>query len=217
VDVDKFLQGTMSDANNQLAVQLAAKAKGLGRKFKDTLVNGNNSTDAKSFDGLARLVVAGQTMDAATNGAALTLAMLDQLADMVPNGADCLIMRPGTIRAYRALLRATSGTDAAMIEIPNFGVPVLSHNGLPILRNDYLPGNEVQGSSGAVCCSIYAARFNEADGVHGIYGGPTAGVVVENIGTVQNKDAMRTRLKWYVSLVLKSTKSLARLRGITNS
>ncbi|ENK7527313.1 phage major capsid protein, partial [Acinetobacter baumannii] len=34
--------------------------------------------------------------------------------------------------------------------------------------------------------------------------------------TVQNKDATRIRLKWYVGLVLKSTKSLARLKGVTN-
>ncbi|MDQ9124746.1 phage major capsid protein, partial [Acinetobacter baumannii] len=65
-------------------------------------------------------------------------------------------------------------------------------------------------------CSIYAIRANEVDGLHGIYGGGPAGIVVENIGTVQNKDATRIRLKWYVGLVLKSTKSLARLKGVTN-
>jgi hypothetical protein len=215
VDVDKFLQSTMGDTNNQLAVQLAAKAKGLARKFKDTFVNGSTLVDAKSFDGLARLVTAGQTIDVAANGGALTLSLLDQLADQVTLGADAFIMRPGTIRAYRALLRATGGTDAAMMEIPNFGVPVLAHNGMPILRNDFLPANETLGS-GTNLCSVYAVRMNESDGVHGIYGGSSAGIVVEDIGTVQNKDATRTRMKWYCGLVLKSTKSLARLRGVTN-
>lgn len=215
VDVDKFLQETMSDTNNQQATQLAMKAKGLARKFKNTFINGNNSTSPKEFDGIARLVTSGQTIDAGTNGAALTLSMLDQLQDQVPNGADAFVMRAGTIRAYRALLRATGGTDAAMMEIPNFGVPVLAHNGTPILRNDYLPSNETLGS-GTNLCSIFAARFNEADGVHGIFGGASAGVRVEDIGTVQNKDATRTRLKWYCGLALKSTKSLARLRGVTN-
>jgi hypothetical protein len=37
--------------------------------------------------------------------------------------------------------------------------------------------------------------------------------VVEDLGTVQNKDATRTRIKWYTGLALKSTKSLARLEG----
>ena len=58
--------------------------------------------------------------------------------------------------------------------------------------------------------------MNEADGLHGIYGGPSAGMVVENIGTVQNRDANRIRVKWYCGLALKSTRSLARIKGITN-
>jgi hypothetical protein len=215
VDVDKFLQETMSDTNDQLSVQLAAKAKGLARKFKETLVKGNNTTTPREFDGLSALVTVPQTIEAGVNGAAMTLAMLDELADLVPNGADAFVMRAGTIRAYRALLRATGGTDAAMIEIENFGVPVLGHNGIPILRNDYLPGNETQGSS-SVTCSVYAVRMNEADGLHGIYGGASAGIRVEDVGTVQNKDATRMRLKWYAGLALKSTKSLARLKGVTN-
>jgi len=216
VDVDKFLQETMSDTNDQKAVQIALKAKGLAKKFKETLVRGDNGANSKEFDGVKVLTVAGQTIAAGANGAALTLAMLDELADMVPNGADCFVMRAGTIRAYRALLRATGGTDAAMIEIPNFGVPVLGHNGVPIVRNDYLPATETKGM-GTNLCSVYAARMNELDGLHGIYGGAAAGIRVEDVGTVQNKDATRTRLKWYCGLALKSTKSLARLEGVSNT
>lgn len=215
VDVDKFLDETMSDTNDQKSTQISQKAKGLGRKFKTTLARGNNSTSPKEFDGIARLVTAGQTLNAAANGAPLTMTMLDELCDKVPLGADALVMRPGTIRAYRALLRAQSGTDASMVEIENFGVPVLGHNGVPILKNEFLPGDETLGS-GTNLCSIYAVRMNEADGLHGIYGGASAGIRVEDIGTVQNKDATRTRLKWYAGLALKSTKSLARLQGVTN-
>lgn len=215
VDVDKFLDATMSDTTNQKAVQLAAKAKGLARKFRRTLAIGNSGSNSKEFDGLAVLVAVAQTISAGTDGAALTLSMLDELLDAVPNGADALFMRSGTIRAFRALLRSTGGIEPAMIMMEDFGRPMLSHNGVPILVNDFLPGDETQGNSD-VTCSIYAARLNEVDGLHGIYGGDTAGVVVEDIGTVQNKDATRTRLKWYVGTALKSTKSLARLKGITN-
>jgi hypothetical protein len=220
VDVDKFLQATESDHNDQKATQLAAKAKAMGNKFKDTLVNGDTSVNAKSFDGVRKLVTGGQTLSAGTNGAAMTLSMLDDLVDKVLSGGigrvDCLMMRSGTIRAYRALLRAAGGIQPSMIEIPNFGAgPVIAHNGIPIIRNDFLPGNETQGTS-SLCCSVYALRLNETDGLHGLYGGDSAGFVVEDLGTVQNKDATRTRIKWYTGLALKSTKSLARLAGITN-
>jgi hypothetical protein len=215
VDVDKFLQETMSDTNDQKSTQIALKAKGLAKKFKETVVRGDNTANPKEFDGMKVLTVAGQIVTAGANGAALTLAMLDELSDAVPNGADAMVMRAGTIRAYRALLRATGGTDASMIEIPNFGVPVLAHNGVPILRNDYLPANETKGA-GSNLCSVYAARMNELDGLHGLYGGAAAGIRVEDVGTVQTKDASRTRLKWYCGLALKSTKSLARLEAVTN-
>jgi hypothetical protein len=216
VDVDKFLMETMGDTNDQLAVQIALKGKALARKFERTLAIGNSGSNAKEFDGMAALSVAGQTMTAGANGAALTLGMLDQLLDMVPNGADAIVMRSGTIRAYKDLLRTIGGgTDASMLQLENFSRPMLTHNGVPILVNDFLPGNEVQGSS-SVTCSVYAVRLNELDGLHGIYGGPSAGIRVEEVGTVQNKDAWRVRLKWYCGVALKSTQSLARVKGLTN-
>lgn len=216
VDVDKFLNETMSDTEDQLATQLALKAKAMARQFQDTAVNGDAIANPLSFDGMKALVVAGQTVNIAANGGALTLSALDQLVDQVPNKPDFLVMRSGTRRAYVALLRAAGGNNAAMIQHHNFDVPVLAHNGVPVVVNDWLPGNEVLGTSGATTCSVYAVRANELDGLHGLYGGDAAGIRVESIGTVQNKDAIRTRVKWYCGMALKSTKSLARLNGLTN-
>ena len=215
VDVDKFIAGTMSDTNAQKAVQIASKAKAMARKFRRTLVQGDNTSNPKEFDGIGKLIVSGQTITAGANGAALTMSMLDELIDAVPNGCDAIIMRPGTLRAYRAALRALGGASEQYSMMGNFGMPIPMHNGVPILLNEYLPANEIQGTS-SVCCSIYAARFNEADGLHGLFGGGAAGIVVEDIGTVQNKDSTRTRLKWYTGLCLKSTRSLARIKGVTN-
>ena len=215
VDVDKFLQTTMGDTNDQMAIQIAKKAKALAYAFQQTVATGNSAVNAKAFDGLAVLNANDQVVSAGTNGNALTLTMLDQLCDAVPNGPDVIVMRRGSIRAFRALLRATYGTDAVMQQLENFGRPMLTHNGIPVIMNEWLPGNETQGTN-SLTTSIYAARLNEVDGLHGLYGGDNAGLVVENIGTVQNKDATRIRLKWYAGLALKSTKSLARLQGVTN-
>ena len=234
VDVDKFLQTTMGDTNDQLAIQIAKKAKAVAIQFHQALATGCSGTmgtpagltvNAASFDGLpvwaanaqtyAATVGGQQVALAGTNGNALTLTMLDQLCDMVPNGADVIVMRRGTIRAFRALLRATYGTDAVMQQLENFGRPMLTHNGIPVIMNEWLSGTETVGTNAATC-SVYALRLNEMDGLHGLFGGDNAGLVVENIGTVQNKDAIRTRVKWYCGLALKSTRSIAQLQGITN-
>jgi HK97 family phage major capsid protein len=215
VDMDKFLLATQSDHNSQLAIQLASKAKGLGRAFRRALVQGSSSVNAKSFDGLASLCDPSQVILADTNGAAMTLAMLDELKELVKLGADALVMRRSTWRAVRALLRSFNGNHAEEMMIENFGRPVHSFDGTPVLLNDYVPNNETCGTNSATT-SIYAIRLNEADGFHAIFGGPSAGIQVENIGTIQNKDAVRYRMKWYVGTALKSTLSLARLAGITN-
>lgn len=215
VDLDKFLLETQSDLNDQLAIQLASKAKAAGKAFRRTLVNGNSGVNAKEFDGIKTLVPSGQTLVAGANGAAVTLAMIDELRDLVKNGADVLMMRSGTWRAIKALLRTFNGNDAMSIMIPNFGMPVRAVDGLPVIINDFMTGDEVQGGSSATC-SIYALRLNEVDGFHGIYGGASAGLRVENIGTIQNKDAVRWRVKWYAGTALKATHSVARLKGVTN-
>lgn len=227
VDVDKFLQQTMGDTNDQMAIQIAKKAKAVARQFHQTLATGDSTSNAKQFDGLPKLAAdaqafaatagGSQLVSAGTNGNALTLTMLDELCDAVPNGADVIVMRRGTIRAFRALLRATYGTDAVMQQLENFGRPMLTHNGIPVIMNEFLSGTETKGTSIGNTASVYALRMNELDGLHGLTGGNNAGIVVENIGTVQNKDATRIRLKWYVGLALKSTRSIARLSGVTNT
>ena len=215
VDVDKFLSSTMNNTNDQVAIQIAAKVKAMGRAFHTALATGDTSVNSKTFDGLARLVDPTYVIPAAVNGAAITMSMLDQLKDMVILGPDAFIMRKGTWRAIKSLLRASGGNTATMMQLENFGYPVPCFDGIPVLINDYLPANEVQGTNSNTC-SVYAARFNEADGLHGLMGGEAAGMVVEDIGTVQNKDARRIRTKWYCGLALKSQRSLARLSGVTS-
>lgn len=217
VDIDNFLDETMDDTNDQTAIQIAAKAKGMQRKFQRTLAIGDSATSPKEFDGLATLVDPAQTKVAGANGAALTFEMLDSLLRMVPLGADALIMRGGTQDAIFSMLRALGGTNPDHITLPGHtNIRVPTYRGVPILVNDFLPGDEDQGTSLDNTCSIYAARFNESDGLHGLFGGPAAGIRVQPIGTLQTKDAERYRLKWYCGTALKSTKSLARLKGITN-
>ena len=218
VDVDKFLNETMSDTNDQLATQIALKAKALGRKWQATFINGDNGTTAQEFDGLVSLVEAGQTIaSAGANGDALSLTKMDELADKIPYGPDAFIMNGALIRQYRNLLRTVGGgTDANMLQLKNFDRPILTHNGIPVLKNDFILNDEAKGTM-TDGSSVYAVRFNEDDGVHGIFGGESAGIRIENIGTVQNKDAWRIRVKWYSAIVMKSTLSLARASEITTS
>src|SRR3972149_3826892 len=59
-DIDNFLKATRSNLQDLEAAVVQLKAKALQSKFDDTFVNGDTSQDAKSFDGIDKLAVAGQ-------------------------------------------------------------------------------------------------------------------------------------------------------------
>lgn len=215
VDMDNFLTETRSGLNNQIAIQLAQKAKGIGRQFRDEVANGDTTVNAKGFDGVRALTPAAQTLLAGTNGAPVSFDMLDELKDAVTKGADVLMMRQGTWRAIKALNRAMGGNTAEMTMVNNFGHPMKAYDGTPIIINDFLPVDEVAGTNNDTT-SIYALRLNEVDGLHGIYAGASAGMRLENIGLLQDKDSTRWRIKWYAGLALKATHAIARVKGVTN-
>lgn len=229
VDVDNFLAATMSDVNDQKAVQVAHKAKAVARKFSDTFINGDTTTVYNlatrggadgvtnvQFDGIDKLTPAGQVLAAGANGGVLTFDLMDSLLDQVKLGADVLVMSKRTIRDYKKLLRSLSSVTPEYVQLSN-GRNVIAYAGTPILRNDFIRDNDAQGTSGNVCSTVFAARFNEVDGVHGVYGGPTMGFAVQEIGQLEKRDATRTRVKWYCTIALKATHSLARLDGVLSA
>lgn len=216
IDIDNFTALTQSSLNSQVALQLVAKAKAIAMFYRDNLINGDTAVNAKGFDGLKKNVAANMTMVAGVNGAAVSYSMLDELLDMVKLGADALMMRRGTLRAIRALNRAQGGNNGDMIQLKNFGRPVPSIEGIPVIINDFIKADEAQGTS-TNTCSIYAIRMNETDGVHGLYHeSGSLGWTFDNPGLHFDKDLTRYRLKWYTGLAQKATHSVARLKGVTN-
>jgi hypothetical protein len=210
-DVDNFLQRTMSDQADQRATQIRLKAKAVARKFEDTFLTGDTSSDANAFDGLRRLIPSGQTLDAGANGAALTLALLDQMLDLVRGGKpDLLLMSRRTRRKLKALLTAS----AHYVETgEQFGRQIMMYDGIPVYISDYQPDTETLGS-GTNLSSIYALTFGWGDALAGVQNG---GVEVLDVGQLETKDAVRTRIRWYTGLCLFRDNACARLRGINNS
>ena len=190
----------------------------------------------QEVDGLQRLVVSSQTISSSgTNGDAIALSTLDQLADLVTDkgGPKVYVMNRRTRRSVAALLRAAGGATLAEFksEITPTGqaTSMLTYNGIPIIVSDYIPLTESKGSL-STGASVYCATLGENAGLAAIYSdasmdaedagelisrGP-GGVTVLNLGTVQNVDAKRVRVKAYWGLLNKSEKGIARASEITN-
>ncbi len=219
-EVNGLIQATRSgDGNDQQAVQIASKAKSVGRKYQDMLVNGTGSSN--EFDGMLNLVSAGQKAATGTNGKALDFAVLDELLDLVTDKdgeVDYFMMHARTLRSYMALLRGLGGASINEVVALPSGREVPGYRGVPIFKNDWLPTNQTKGT-GSNQTTIMAGTLDDGSRMHGIAGltaEQAAGIQVVPVGESETKDESITRIKWYSGLALFSEKGLAAADGITD-
>jgi len=78
-EVDGLIQATRSNITDQKAIQIASKAKSIGRAYQNTLVNGTGS--GNTFEGLLALVDNSQIIGG--NAGALSFEKMDELIDSV--------------------------------------------------------------------------------------------------------------------------------------
>jgi hypothetical protein len=209
-DVDNFIQRTLSNIQDQRAVQVAKKAKAVRNRFESSFVTGSVVADPNSFNGVGALITnANQIVTAGANGAALTLAMLDDLIDRVKGGKpEMLLMSKRSRRKLKSLLVAS--THYIERGESSYGRQVMMYDGIPVEVSDWVPDNEVQGGSGAVCSTIYALSL----GPESLMGLQNGGVEVVDVGQLETKDAARVRIRWYCGLALFNQLRTAKLIGI---
>ncbi len=219
-DVDNFLKSTRSNIQDLEAAVIELKAKALRDKFEEIFIYGDATTNPKEFDGLRILIdtesAGDQVISMGGTGATLTLAKLDELIDVVKGGkSDMLLMSRRSRRKINALVRAAGGmTETDRDKWGNF---VQLWDGVPIGVNDWILDTHVLTSgletaiTGGTCSTIYAVQLGEG----ALCGLTSPGhLQAEPVGPLENKDASRTRVKWYVSLALFSSVKAAALIGV---
>src|SRR3972149_6265884 len=208
-DIDNFLIATRSNLQDLQTAVVQLKAKAVQQLFEQTFVTGDATANPKSFDGLDKLVDPAQSLSMGANGASLTLDKLDELIDLVKGGKpDLLLMSRRSRRSVNRLAR-TSGSFLEA-DRDEFGQMLQFYDGIPIGVSDYISDAQTVGTS-TDCSTIYGFHMGE-----GALAGLTSpgGLQVERVGSLESKDATRTRIKWYVSLALFNTLKLAKLIGV---
>ena len=210
-DMDNYAKATRSNVQDVEAAIIELTAKSVRHKFESTFVYGTTadylglSADANAFDGLWKLMNTGvansQVVSIGGTGATLTLAKLDELIDTVKGGKpDLLMMSRRSRRKLNALMRAAGLVEVGQDEFGDF---ISIYNGIPVAVNDWildthtLAAGVETATTGATNSVIYALAFGEG-AVCGVTG--PGGLQVEPVGTLESKDATRTRIKWYVAL-----------------
>ncbi|MDX2802383.1 hypothetical protein PV365_43445, partial [Streptomyces scabiei] len=100
---------------------------------------------------------------------------------------------------------------------------VQTYNGIPLLDPgqtaagaDILPQTETQGSS-SVASSIYVVKYGQDEGDQAVTGLTNGGVMVDDLGQLQEKPAYRTRIEFYCGMAVFGGKAAARIRGVLNA
>jgi hypothetical protein len=217
LDVDKFIVDTMG-GEQQRSVQEEMKVRALALMWTKKFFKGDSLSQPREFDGLQTRVTGNQLISAGStaNGAALSLAVLDEAIDntMDPN---FIVMNR---KLARRLTTAAKNPDVAgnIQWTPDaFGRRMMVYNGLPVLTVDLdgagaqiLGFDEAAASGTATATSIYILSVGPGR-LTGIQNG---GVDVRDLGELETAPVYRTRVEWYNGLMIMNGRSVTRIRHV---
>lgn len=213
LDIDTAHIAWSTNANDTRAIHDAMKVKALSLSHLKTIFDGDSTANPKEFDGLNIRLTGNQVISAGSNGGVLTLAMLDDLVDAVAGSPTLLLMNKKTRQVIRQLARSV---NALTINKDDLGREIDMYYGVPFgLVEDDNEGNailgfdETQGSANNTA-SIYAVSF----GPGAMFGAQSAPISVRDLGELDSKPALRTRVEHFSTIVLEHPKCAARLKGV---
>ena len=212
LDVDKFIVDTMGAS--QRTVHEAMKIKALSLAWTKTFIKGDSETNPLEFDGLQKRLQGNSVIANHVTGAGLSLAKLDEAIDAV-DGANAILMSKAMRRRLTVAARTAAVGGNITYTIDQFGRQVAMYNDLPILivdkdneNNDILGFSEANSTT-----SIYVVAFGDGQ-VQGLENG---GMSVRDMGELETKPSLRTRIEWYSGFGVFAPRSAARLKNITDA
>lgn len=190
VFVDRVFVKVPNMAQNPLQVQMSMKAKAVAFQFNDTFINGDHAVNADSFEGLKKRVAnmpARQTIDLATAGDSLKVlastanehTFIDAIHQAVKfcDGATHIFSNENTylglgkvarrLNLYQTLTDAlgktweTMSSGSNMVRFTDVGLKGDK-------ATEIITDTEDPGDAGNDSTSIYVARLDTTDGLHGL-------------------------------------------------
>lgn len=227
LDVDRFIIQTMGAGVRSTHENM--KIKALSQAWTNKFIKGDTTIQPREFDGLQARLTGYNLMDAGANGPvgsntaggdALSLELLDEAIDRVPNATHILMSR-ALRRKFKAARNNAALAGAIQLAKDDFGRPVNTYNGLPLLSTygdavspDPLGFNEASpGGGAATSTSVYVLALG-VDGVCGIQNG---GMDVRDLGELQELPLFRTRVEWYSGFGIFNGSAAVRIRGVKNA
>jgi len=196
--------------------------KAVQYKFIDTFFYGNATTNTKEFNGLQALMTSTTyntvvANSAAVDGAAASVAKMRQTKDLITGWKPDVMVMSKTMRRLLSTYLDSVGS-AFPRGVDRFGNHVEMFDNTPIIVDDHITITESTTTAGAYSTStaddqttIFFLTFDEM-ACCGIHSGD--GVMVEEIGNLETKDAKRWRVKWYPAMMFQDLRSCSKYIGI---
>ena len=220
LDVDKALIKTRGEGIR--SAQEAMKVKALSLYLTSKIINGDSENDPREFDGLRKRIAGRQLKVPSTannNNAPLSVERLDEAIDDV-DGATHIIMNKAMRRKLTKAAKNSSISGEITYGKDDLGRQVTFYNDLPIITPEYddlgaeiLSFNEAGPSGGTTSTSIYVISVGDGK-IMGLQNGI---MDVTDLGEIDEKPVLRTRVEWLVGLAAMHGRSAARIWGITNA
>lgn len=175
--IDRVIAETGGDAfMNEVAFQSKAIAKGVVNRFLYLFINGNATSDAKQFDGLAKLLGTNNNVSQALS--TLTGAMTEADAELICEALDTaeskLIRKPDAIIADDATINrikaAARKAGYYKAERDDFGRKVEYYDDIPLIKaGKYYTksGSTVTETANVAANTLFMVCLG-MDGVHGV-------------------------------------------------
>lgn len=224
LDVDTAIIKTRGAGVRSSQEAMKVKAKSL--YLADRLINGDSETDPREFDGLRKRIVGKQLFAANGSGTAgagtsgpLSIDTLDEAIDET-DAPTHLVMSKALRRRLTRAAKDTSIAGEITYTTDSFGRQVTMYNDLPILLPDVndrgqriIDFNEVGPGGTANTSSIYVVSLGDGK----IVGLQNGIMEVRDLGELESKPALRTRVEWLIGMAVMHGRAGSRLQGITNA
>lgn len=237
VKIDRFLTGIGNVIEDPLTTQMRMKAKAVAFKFNDAFINGDQASDADSFEGVKKRnsnMPSRMTIDLASGGDSLKVlastttehTFIDAIHQAVKyvDGATHIFCNETTwlglgqvarrLNLYQnindAYGRTWSSISSGSAILPFVDVGLKSDKSTEIITNTEDPGD-----GGNDATSIYVVRMDDEDGLHGLN---LSGHELEvydplNGGEMETGPQYLRRIDWGVGLFNLSQYVICRIKG----
>lgn len=231
--IDRILAKAGGTMQNPLQVQMQMKAKAVAFKFNDTFINGDLASDPDSFEGVKKRVSnmpSRMTIDLSSSGDSLKVLasstneheFVDAIheAIKVVDGANAIFVNEDTYlglgKVARRLNLYQEITDALGRKWDTIGGVRFIDVGLKSDKStEIITSTEDPGDGGNDSTSMYVARIDSNDGLHGLQVAGLGMDIYDPTKGGEDPTAPRfiRRIDWAVGLYNLSNYCIARVKG----